>query len=401
MARTLIAAAGFQVSDSAVKFLSMEGFAVGNNGSLVTSPAPAHIERSGESVLRLFPNVSGSFWSGKKVSTSGALIVALYIHCTDKWPCDFDWNFLEVKQAANTEIALRLVKNGSVMDLYWQDATGARLACDTSSDVITDDTWHLVELAFEHLDPGHIVVHVDGVEVHNGTGDFTNSSGDLQVILNGSKPASAPATPTPTLFDSYGFYHDCDTGTPGSDFPGQYILLTHVHDGSGTGSDCTDTGGTPGITLDEGDWGNLDDFTDNTFIGWTVTGRSGARRLAHHSAGTPQSDWTPLGAFWAWRISVGKSSNGRPIFGLYNGTGHQVNGNTAAFDEGTGLARNIQYATADGAGPAADGVSQIVQGWNCETSSAQNRCLEALCGQLFTYPLPAAADNAIFFGAIF
>lgn len=107
----------------------------------------------------------------------------------------------------------------------------------TSVGVFRNDAWHRVELLFTHGDPGDVIVHVDGVEALNLTGqDFDTGTGTKLAFYMGGQGSGA-AEPTDTFFGDACYVYSGASSV--DDFVGPFGCLNYRHDEN---SDVPDVG---------------------------------------------------------------------------------------------------------------------------------------------------------------
>lgn len=182
---------------------------------------------------------------------SNSIIVGVYVQF-DRIPTNTeDIDFIQVCNSAGTAqitVALEPLGGGTVLRV--RDVAGNLV--DTHSTPFSQDTWHLVEVRFQHSNTSTLDVHIDGTSVMTAASeDFFTATDDLRLQVRGQE-GNPLGSPTTTYFNSYYVKNDASDN---DDFVGEFKIERFQMNLTGTTPDNGDT-------LDGGDWAGTSDEID-------------------------------------------------------------------------------------------------------------------------------------------
>ena len=293
--------------------------------------------------------------------------------------------------SGTTQISLQIETNG---DVTIRNAGGASAATGTAP--FTVNTWHFVELAWDHSDTGAAKLWIDGAEVASvASADFSTGAGAPFYIFLGSSSASEDV-----YFDdlyTLSAATEADRFSNGAGAP--YHQVFGYQNGNFTLS-SSDSGLTPNdSTLAAGLWAAAaytPEDTTATSPKYTANPADGAMRFDNAAAngrgpgpsgGAYTIDGTIKGARWIWRLFRGTGA-GSTHSGYYgNGTDTPIQAQT--FSLTTTVATYTKISVAANAVPLSTQV--FAQGFG--TSGAQDITCDEMWAMLSHVPPVVATEH--------
>lgn len=309
-----------------------EAAATAETPTIVTSPV-----HSGDFALELngtatqdFYDVLFSFDIRDTDGLSDDFIIGFFIRFSDKDP-SLDRDIFFVLDDAVGIVWEMEIQGDS--DLEINDANNALIA--TVADPFTLNQWHLIEVRWEHADPGDFEMFIDGSSVVNETGqDLTDGNGIT--IGNAVYRFLGHSTLNHFIDDIYTF----DAASSNSDFLGGSEVFRYQADTNSAtpDGDCSD--GFIEADLDQGVWQDLGETplsSDATEPGYTGSGQTGGSVLTDDTqsgnnfrpgpSGDSNIDGTIIGAKALFRL---KRSTGGPT-GMLTCLGNSSDGTPVSF----------------------------------------------------------------------